>query len=104
MALKAAFIFLAPGADAERHRSVVSTPAVELTVVGVADYAQAERAAAALLDEGVVAIELCGGFGNAGAARVAAVAAGRAAVGVVRFDTHPGLGGKSGDLIFAGAR
>jgi hypothetical protein len=27
---------------------------------------------------------------------------GKAAVGVVRFDGHPGLGGKSGDAIFAG--
>jgi hypothetical protein len=102
MTLKAAFIFLAPGADAEQHRSVVRTPEVELTVVGVADYAQAEQAVAVLLDDGIAAIELCGGFGNAGAARLTAVAAGRAPVGVVRFDSHPGLGGKSGDLIFAG--
>jgi Family of unknown function (DUF6506) len=102
MTLKAAFIFLAPGADPGRHRSVVQTPEVELTVVGVAGYAQAERAAAALLDEGIAAIELCGGFGHAGAARLAAAVAGRAAVGVVRFDGHPGLGGKSGDQVFAG--
>lgn len=102
MSLKAAFIFLAPGASAELHRSLVRTPEVELTVVGVADYAGAERALAGLLADGVVAIELCGGFGHAGAARLAAAAAGRAAVGVVRFDGHPGLGGKSGDLRFSG--
>jgi Family of unknown function (DUF6506) len=101
MTLKAAFIFLAPGASAELHRSVLRTPEVELTVVGVADYAGAEHAVAGLLAEGVVAIELCGGFGHAGAARMAGAAAGRAAVGVVRFDVHPGLGGKSGDLVFA---
>lgn len=104
MALKAAFIFLAPGADAQRHRSVVRTPEVELIVVGVADYAQAEQAAGALIDEGVAAIELCGGFGHLGTAGVVRVAAGRAAVGVVRFDAHPGLQGKSGDLLFAAAR
>jgi hypothetical protein len=101
MALQAAFIFLAPGANAKEHRSVVRTPQVELTVVGVSDYAQAETAAKALVDEGIAAIELCGGFGNAGTARIAAAVAGKAAVGVVRFDAHPGLSGKSGDQVFA---
>lgn len=102
MVLKAAFIFLAPGADARVHRSVVCTPEVELTVLGVADYGQAEQAVASLLGDGIAAIELCGGFGHAGAARVGAAASGRAVVGVVRFDGHPGLGGKSGDQAFAG--
>jgi hypothetical protein len=102
MALQAAFIFLAPDTDPTRDRSVVRTPQVELTVVGVADYAAAERAARALVEQGVAAIELCGGFGVAGAARVAQAVSGKAAVGVVRFDGHPGLGGKSGDTVFAG--
>lgn len=100
MALKAAFIFLAPGADAKRDRSVVITPEVELVVVGVSDYADAEDAAKNLVDEGTVAIELCGGFGHVGTARIVEAVAGRAAVGVVRFDVHPGLEGKSGDTIF----
>jgi len=34
------------------------------------------------------------------AARIAEAVAGKAAVGVVRFDGHPGLGGKSGDELF----
>jgi hypothetical protein len=100
MALQAAFIFLAPGADPSKHRSVVRTPDVELTVVGVANYADAERVARSLVDQGIVAIELCGGFGIAGTARIAQAVAGKAAVGAVRFDGHPGLGGKSGDLVF----
>ena len=100
MALKAAFVFVAPGADPRAHRAVVATEAVELTVVGVKDYAEAEAVARDLVAEGIEAIELCGGFGHAGAARVAAAVEGRAAVGVVRFDCHPGLGGKSGDGIF----
>lgn len=99
MALKAAFMFVAPGADPERDRSVVKTPEVELVVVGVADYAGAETVAATLVAEGVAAIELCGGFGHVGTARVVQAVAGRAAVGVVRFDAHPGLGGKSGDAL-----
>jgi hypothetical protein len=102
MALKAAFIFLAPGAQPDLHRSVVSTPEVELTVVGVPDYAQAESVAKALAGAGVAAIELCGGFGTAGTARMAQAVGDRVAIGVVRFDGHPGLGGKSGDQIFAG--
>ncbi len=100
MALKAAFMFLAPGADAARDRSVVTTAEVELVVVGVADYAAAEEAAKNLVAEGVVAVELCGGFGHVGTARIVEAVAGRAAVGVVRFDVHPGLEGKSGDSIF----
>ena len=43
MELKAAFIFLAPDAESKKHRSLISTPEVELVVVGVADYAGAEK-------------------------------------------------------------
>ena len=45
MALKAAFIFVAPEAEAQKHRAQVKTPQVELAVVGVADYAAAVAAA-----------------------------------------------------------
>lgn len=100
MALKAAFIFLAPEADPATHRAEVLTPAVELTVVGVQDYAQAEQVARDLVDQGIGAIELCGGFGHEGTARIVKAVQGRVAVGVVRFDGHPGLEGKSGDALF----
>jgi len=100
MALKAAFIFLAPGAEAQKHRSLIVTPEVELIVVGVPDYTSAESITTELIAEGVTAIELCGGFGHIGTARVAQAAKGQAAIGVVRFDCHPGLDGKSGDTLF----
>ncbi|MBM4432260.1 MAG: hypothetical protein FJ026_18210 [Chloroflexi bacterium] len=100
MALKAAFVFVAPEANPAKHRAVVATPAVELTVVGVVNYAEAEKVARALVDEGIVAIELCGGFGHEGTARIVKAVQGKAAVGVVRFDNHPGLEGKSGDALF----
>jgi len=100
MALKAAFIFVAPEVDPAVHRSQVITPAVELTVVAAQNYAQAEQVARALVDEGIVAIELCGGFGNEGTARMVKAVQGKAVVGAVRFDCHPGLGGKSGDALF----
>jgi hypothetical protein len=102
MALKAAFIFLAPDVDPATHRATVMTPEVELTVVAARDYAQAEEVAQGLVTEGIQAIELCGGFGNMGTARIVKAIDGKAAVGVVRFDGHPGLGGKSGDELFGG--
>jgi len=101
MTLKAAFIFVAPEANPEKHRSIIQTPAVELTTVGVKNYSDAVSEAKALVDNGVVAIELCGGFGAEGTALVKKAVGSKAAVGAVRFDNHPGLGGKSGDDLFS---
>ncbi|MBC2710932.1 MAG: hypothetical protein HGJ94_08035 [Desulfosarcina sp.] len=100
MTLKAAFIFLAPEVDPDKDRQTVVTPQVELTAVAASNYKEAEAVAVKLVEEGIEAIELCGGFGNKGTARIAEAVAGKAAVGVVRFDGHPGLGGKSGDELF----
>lgn len=100
MALKAAFIFLAPGVNPQKDRQTVVTPQVELTVVAASNYEEAEAVAVQLVAEGIEAIELCGGFGNKGTGRITDAVAGKAAVGVVRFDGHPGLGGKSGDELF----
>lgn len=97
--LKAAFIFIAPNGDPKQHRSWVRTEQVELLTVAVGDYAQAESLAKELVEkDGIAAIELCGGFGVAGTARVAAAV--NVPVGVVRFDVHPGLGNVSGDSLF----
>jgi len=100
MALKAAFIFLAPEVDPQKDRQTVVTSQVELTAVAAGNYKEAEAVALKLVDEGIEAIELCGGFGNKRTARIVDAVAGKAAVGVVRFDGHPGLGGKSGDELF----
>jgi hypothetical protein len=99
MALRDAFVFLAQGANAAKHRASVSTPQVDPIVVGVANYAEAEVAAWSLVAEGTKAIELCGGFGAAGMARISQVVAGKTAVGVARIDGYPGLGVKSGDEV-----
>ena len=101
MVLKAAFMFVAPEADPAIHRSVIKTPEVELITIGVGNYAMAERIARDLINEGVNAIELCGGFGIEGTSRVKKAVGEKAVVGVVRFDTHPGLGNISGDDIFS---
>jgi hypothetical protein len=100
MTVKAAFIFLAPEVDPQKDRQTVVTPQVELTAVAAGSYEEAEVVAIELVNEGIEAIELCGGFGNRGTARIADAVAGKAAVGVVRFDGHPGLDGKSGDELF----
>lgn len=99
--LKAAFVFVAPEADPARHRQWIETPAVHLLTIGVRDYAQAVTTCKELVqNEGVKAIELCGGFGNRGIALITEAVGSGIAVGAVRFDIHPGLGNVSGDAIF----
>ncbi|EOT44231.1 DUF6506 family protein [Enterococcus columbae] len=100
MKLKAAFIFLAPEADFHVHQTTIDTPQVELTTVGVKNYADAVSAAVELEQSGIQAIELCGGFGIEGVAKIKQALQKTTAVGVVRFDIHPGLNNQSGDELF----
>ncbi len=53
MALQAAFIFVAPEADPAKHRAMIDTPIVKLTVVGVKNYAEAIAAAQQLVKQGI---------------------------------------------------
>ncbi|UTH75946.1 DUF6506 family protein [Chromobacterium sp. IIBBL 290-4] len=99
MALKAAFIFIAPQGDPSRHRSITETPEVQVATIAVSSYVQAAETARELAEQGCAAIELCGGFGHQGAALVAAAVGSLASVGVVRFDPHPLLGHRSGDEL-----
>jgi len=99
--LRAAFIFVAPEADPKLHRHWIETPKVHLLSIGVCDYKQAAETAKKLVaEEGIIAIELCGGFGNKGTAMIVDAVEGKIPVGVVRFDIHPGLGNASGDALF----
>lgn len=95
---KLVFMFWTADADPAKHRATVSLDSIELIVVGVKDYDQAVEVSQALAKEGASAFELCGGFGNIGVAKVAEAAKG-VPVGVVKFDIHPLLQGKSGDQI-----
>jgi Family of unknown function (DUF6506) len=100
---KAAFMFVAPDADPSQHKAIISTPEVlDLMVIGVKNYQQAAQVAKDLADQGFKAIELCGGFGNLGVAKVVQAVGNNASVGVVRFDCHPLLGFKSGDDLDTG--
>ncbi len=56
MALQAAFIFLYSEADPAKHRAMIDTPIVKLTVVGVKNYAEAIAAAQQLVKQGINAI------------------------------------------------
>ncbi|MFZ6016359.1 MAG: DUF6506 family protein [Nitrospirota bacterium] len=94
---KAAFIFLALDANPREHRAVISTPDVELTIVGVRDYQEAVKISQELVEKGVRSIILCASFGHIGVAKVTKAVENKAMVGVVRYDRHPGLGFKSGD-------
>ncbi|RKX54463.1 MAG: hypothetical protein DRP50_04350 [Thermotoga sp.] len=98
--LKAAFMFIAPEADPKKHKTIISTPEVELHVVGVKSYDEACKVAKELVNQEIAAIELCGGFGNAGVAKVSEAVERKIPIGVVRFDIHPGLDNKSGDKLF----
>ena len=98
--LEAAFIFIAPGADPAVNRGTVETPSVRLTSIGVSTYEQGAAAAKEMADAGCAAIELCGGFGIRGTYLVEQAVEGKAKIGAVRFDVHPGLDYKSGDELF----
>ncbi len=100
MQFKAAFMFVAPETDKDKHHARIETPTSELRVVGVKNYAEAEEATRAMVADGVQAIELCAGFGNEGIARICKAAQGKAIVGAVKFDRHPAFDGKSGDELF----
>lgn len=100
MKINAAFMFIAPEVDYKIHRTMLDTPVVNLTVIGVKNYDEAEAVAIDLVNQGVKAIELCAGFGNEGIGRISKAVASKASVGAVKFDYHPGLDFKSGDQLF----
>ncbi|CAM4001281.1 DUF6506 family protein [Serratia silvae] len=100
MSLKAAFIFLAPEGNADIHHSNVVTDSVSVNTYAVRSYQAACELSQKLVLQNITAIELCGGFGIEGVAAVKRAIEGRAVVGVVRFDCHPGLQYQSGDTLF----
>lgn len=100
MKVNAAFIFVAPETNREIHRAVIETPALILNVIGVKNYTEGVEVAKEMAAAGVGAIELCAGFGNEGTAMVNKAVKGKASVGAVKFDHHPGFNFKSGDDLF----
>lgn len=99
MKLQAAFLFLIGDAD-EKTRETISTPSIDLHVIGCKNYEEAAMVAKEYAAKGVTAMELCAGFGNAGIAKIQSAVGPDVAVGAVKFDYHPALGYKSGDRFF----
>ncbi len=96
MKRKIAFMFI-NGAMVKPRRMVMDFESGEMITVGVKNYDMACEEAKRLAGEGVLLLELCGGFGAIGHARVIEAVSGKMQVGVVRFDNHPGYEGLSGD-------
>jgi len=97
-----AFVFLgaAEGCDPDKEKKIVETPTGGCITVPVHDYEQAVEVCKKLAEKDLFAIELCGGFGHLGTARIVEAVEGKVPIGVVRFDIHPLLAGKSGDSAF----
>ena len=99
MKRKVCFLFV-NGSITEPKRQEMDLGAGLMIFIGVKNYDMACEEAIKLADEGVIMIELCGGFGTLGHAMVTEAVKGRIQVGVVRFDNHPGFDGASGDTKF----
>lgn len=80
-----AFIYTAPGAPESGTFTRVETPACVTVLVGVPNADAGVRLARGLVDEGAQLIELCGGFGPIGTARVLEAIGGAVPVGAVGY-------------------
>lgn len=103
MKRKVCFMFISAACQENPMRTVMDLGQGEMIVVGVGSYEMACEQAVKLAEEGVIMIELCGGFGTMGHAKVTEAvkdipaAGGKVWVGVIRFDNHPGYENLSGD-------
>lgn len=100
MSIKVGFMVVVPKADPAKHRSIVKTSELEVITVCVSNYREAVDISKELVSQGVTVLNLCGGFGHIGTAKIVKAVRGKASVGVSRSDTPPVLQGKSGDDIF----
>ena len=100
MKFECAFIYVAPGCDPAKERTVIEGDSINMNDTGSATYAQAEEIAKEMVAKGCSAIELCAGFGNEGIARIKRAVGPGIAVGAVKFDFHPAFEFKSGDDMF----
>jgi len=97
-----AFVFLGAdkNSDPAKERKVIETENGGCIAIPVQNYEQAVDVCRKLANENLFAIELCGGFGHLGTARIVSAVEGRVPIGVVRFDLHPLFPEKGGDAVF----
>ena len=70
MRLKVLYMFVNPTVDSAKHRAVIDTPTSQIFVIGVASVEEGGKTAKQFVQEGIGLIELCGGFGYAGAKKI----------------------------------
>lgn len=80
-----AFFYTAPGAPSEGTVTVVATPSCKTVLVGVPKVEDALPIAKRLVDEGAQLVELCGGFGPLGTAKLLEAVERRVPVGSVGY-------------------
>jgi hypothetical protein len=69
--VKIAHLFAGADLDSKKHRAVFETPTISITIVGNKDIDEAANTAKKLAkEEGIQLIELCGGFGPVGTAKI----------------------------------
>lgn len=68
--LEWAFIFKASGLNPDEHKSIIHSPDLKSVLVGVDSVQTGCEVAKELVDNGCKLVELCGGFGEAGAKEV----------------------------------
>lgn len=97
MKRKLCFMFINAAIEGVQRTVMEVGPQGEMIMVGVDSYETAVAEAKKLVDEGIVALELCAGFGILGQAEIIKAVEGKCLVGAVRFDNHPAYDGLSGD-------
>ena len=85
--LKAAFMFVSPDVESGK-RVKIDTPTLSMMMVGAKDYDDAVNIAKNLVEEGIQLIELCGGYGPVGAAKIIEAVGDKIPVGLVSFGSE----------------
>jgi len=98
-------MFVNPGVDGMIRQDMVYTEEGNVMItMGVNSYERAVEEAKKLVDEGILFLELCAGFGYRGVAMIKDAVDGAVHIGVVTFDYHPAIDNKSGDVAYLGTK
>jgi len=89
--IKALYMFRDETANPDKHRTIVETPSVILTVVGFNDFKEGIKVAKQMVQNGVQLIELCGACGYEGAKIISEAVGNKVPVGMIvhQFDNAP---------------